>query len=75
VRVAAQSSFPDGGTNCHAVVEEFVPGGAYEQRYFPKPAPSLTRRRFPSRAERAEKRAPEPAPATQIFWGAVEVVS
>ncbi|WP_437581595.1 SDR family NAD(P)-dependent oxidoreductase [Sorangium sp. So ce887] len=87
-RVAAQSSFPDGGTNCHVVIGEFVAGGAYQQRYFPKPAPSLARRRFPPRAGSAPEPvaatqtvaatrtlAPELVAATQTFWGEVVVAS
>lgn len=46
-RIAAQNSFPDGGTNCHVLLEEFVPEGIYQQRYFPKTAPPMTKKRFP----------------------------
>jgi len=46
-RLAAQNSFPDGGTNCHLLIEEFVPDGIYQQQYFPKEAPRMTKKRFP----------------------------
>jgi polyketide synthase PksN len=46
-RLAAQNSFPDGGTNCHLLIEEFVPDGIYQQQYFPKEAPQMTKKRFP----------------------------
>ncbi|MCX8131318.1 MAG: SDR family NAD(P)-dependent oxidoreductase [Clostridia bacterium] len=46
-RVAAQNSFPDGGTNCHVLIEEFVHGGSYRQRYFPKGAPGMVKKHFP----------------------------
>ena len=45
-RIAAQSSYPDGGTNAHAIVEEFVPDASYRQERFAKPQPVLERRRF-----------------------------
>ncbi|ABQ27262.1 SDR family NAD(P)-dependent oxidoreductase [Geotalea uraniireducens] len=43
-RIAAQNSFPDGGTNCHVIMEEFVPEGNYTQRLFSLPAPVLNKR-------------------------------
>jgi polyketide synthase PksN len=45
-RLAAQNSFPDGGTNCHLLIEEFVPDGIYQQQYFPKEAPKMTKKCF-----------------------------
>jgi acyl transferase domain-containing protein/D-arabinose 1-dehydrogenase-like Zn-dependent alcohol dehydrogenase/acyl carrier protein/SAM-dependent methyltransferase len=46
-RIAAQNSYPDGGTNGHILVEEFVPEESYRQRLFSKPQPFLKRSRFP----------------------------
>jgi 3-oxoacyl-(acyl-carrier-protein) synthase/NAD(P)-dependent dehydrogenase (short-subunit alcohol dehydrogenase family) len=46
-RLAAQNSFPDGGTNCHLLIEEFVPDEIYQQQYFPKEAPQMAKKRFP----------------------------
>ncbi|WP_217557309.1 SDR family NAD(P)-dependent oxidoreductase [Paenibacillus sp. GbtcB18] len=40
-RIAALNSFPDGGTNCHAIISEFIPDGSYIRRYFPKQVPVL----------------------------------
>nr|WP_275942651.1 SDR family NAD(P)-dependent oxidoreductase [Paenibacillus alba] len=40
-RIAALNSFPDGGTNCHAIISEFIPEGSYIRRYFPKQVPTL----------------------------------
>ncbi len=42
-RVAALSSFADGGTNAHVVIEEFVPPAGYEQTFQPRPVPLLNR--------------------------------
>ncbi|AXE29470.1 hypothetical protein DK842_05875 [Chromobacterium phragmitis] len=57
-RAAAQSCFPDGGTNCHLIVEEFVPGADYAQRRHGLPMPSMQRRRFPRAAAPASVQAP-----------------
>jgi polyketide synthase PksN len=46
-RLAAQNSFPDGGTNCHLLVEEFVAEGDYRQEYFPKEPPKMAKKHFP----------------------------
>jgi hypothetical protein len=46
-RIAAQNSYPDGGTNAHVLIEEFVAGNEYRQKLFSKPAPLLKRSRFP----------------------------
>jgi acyl transferase domain-containing protein len=46
-RIAAQNSYPDGGTNAHVLVEEFVPSASYQQRLFAKPEPVLQRKHFP----------------------------
>ncbi len=46
-RLAAQNSFPDGGTNCHLLIEEFVPDGIYQQQYFSRKIPKMTKKRFP----------------------------
>jgi len=45
-RVAAQNSFPDGGSNCHILVEEFIPDERYQQRYFPKAIPDIEKKHF-----------------------------
>ncbi|GBF32469.1 polyketide synthase of type I [Desulfocucumis palustris] len=45
-RIAAQNSFPDGGTNCHVLIEEFAPDGSYQQQYLPKTAPDMVKKRF-----------------------------
>ncbi|PXX69495.1 Acyl transferase domain-containing protein [Pseudomonas sp. LAMO17WK12:I10] len=54
-RVAAQSCFPDGGTNCHVILEEFIAAPGYEQMRQPLPAPVFDRRSF--------SRHRDPAPA------------
>lgn len=46
-RIAALNSFPDGGTNCHVILEEFVSDGNYRQQYFPRKAPDMVKKRFP----------------------------
>ncbi|HML90294.1 MAG TPA: SDR family NAD(P)-dependent oxidoreductase [Methylomusa anaerophila] len=46
-RLAAQNSFPDGGTNCHVLIEEFVPDESYQQRFYPQEVPNMARKRFP----------------------------
>jgi acyl transferase domain-containing protein len=46
-RIAAQSSYPDGGTNSHVLIEEFTGGELYRQQLFPHPKPLLNRTRFP----------------------------
>lgn len=33
-RVAAMNSFPDGGTNCHVIIEEFLPEEKYHETIF-----------------------------------------
>ncbi len=45
-RMAAQNSFPDGGTNCHVIIEEFVPEEGYAQNYFSKPAPVMEKKYY-----------------------------
>ncbi len=57
-RVAAQSCFPDGGTNCHLILEEFVPAATYVQRRHSLPLPALRRQTF-ARATRPQS---QPAP-------------
>ncbi|ABQ27260.1 SDR family NAD(P)-dependent oxidoreductase [Geotalea uraniireducens] len=47
-RIAAQNSFPDGGTNCHVIMEEFVPEVNYTQRLFSLAAPAMNKRSFAS---------------------------
>lgn len=46
-RIAAQNSFPDGGTNCHLLIEEFVPDSNYKQQYWPKKYPNMSKQRYP----------------------------
>jgi 3-oxoacyl-(acyl-carrier-protein) synthase/acyl carrier protein len=44
-RMAALNSFPDGGTNCHLIIEEFVPDVlSYQPSFLPKEAPVLVRK-------------------------------
>lgn len=43
-RIAAQNSFPDGGTNCHVIVEEFVPSENYRQQYYFKTVPNMVKK-------------------------------
>ena len=50
-RVAVQNSFPDGGTNCHIVFEEFTSEAEYEQNYFSIPVPVLNKKKFPLTSE------------------------
>jgi acyl transferase domain-containing protein len=45
-RVASQNSFPDGGTNCHVIMEEFVKDEEYTQKYDSLPIPPLHRKSF-----------------------------
>ena len=45
-RTAAQNSFPDGGTNCHIVMEEFEGEGKYEQRLHSIPIPEMNKISF-----------------------------
>jgi hypothetical protein len=45
-RIAAQNSYPDGGTNGHVLIEEFIPDDSYHQQLFSKPEPLLKRSRF-----------------------------
>ncbi|AZE49482.1 Polyketide synthase [Pseudomonas chlororaphis] len=52
-RVAAQSCFPDGGTNCHVILEEFIADPGYEQVRQPLPAPEFDRRSFPRHHDHA----------------------
>ncbi len=40
-RIAAQNSYPDGGTNGHVLIEEFVADRSYRQELFAKPQPLL----------------------------------
>ncbi|WP_323122869.1 SDR family NAD(P)-dependent oxidoreductase [Burkholderia alba] len=75
-RVAAQSCFPDGGTNCHAIVEQFVPDAAYVQRRQPLPLPVLQRRRYARSAPTAPVAAASRAAAAvlsqiQSSWGMI----
>jgi acyl transferase domain-containing protein/acyl carrier protein len=46
-RIAALNTFPDGGTNCHALIEEYVPDATYRRAAFSQPLPNLDRRSFP----------------------------
>lgn len=46
-RIAALNCFPDGGTNCHALIEEFVPDASYRRALFSQPLPLLERKSFP----------------------------
>jgi acyl transferase domain-containing protein len=55
-RVAALSSFPDGGTNGHVIIEEFTSGESHVQRLHAIQPPTLKRK--PLR-ESAPARAPE----------------
>jgi acyl transferase domain-containing protein len=44
-RVAALNSFPDGGTNCHVIIEEFMPDLLSDQPLFtPKELPAMNRK-------------------------------
>jgi acyl transferase domain-containing protein/acyl carrier protein len=44
-RVAALNSFPDGGTNCHVIIEEFVPDLlSYQPLFTPKELPAMNRK-------------------------------
>jgi acyl transferase domain-containing protein/NAD(P)-dependent dehydrogenase (short-subunit alcohol dehydrogenase family)/acyl carrier protein len=45
-RVAVQNSFPDGGTNCHVVMEEYINEEGYEQKYFSIPVPEMNKKIF-----------------------------
>lgn len=45
-RIAVQNSFPDGGTNCHVVIEEFVPDSSYRQQRFAIPFPTVDKKRY-----------------------------
>lgn len=45
-RIAVQNSFPDGGTNCHVVMEEFIAEEEYEQRFFSIPVPEMRKKHF-----------------------------
>jgi 3-oxoacyl-(acyl-carrier-protein) synthase/NAD(P)-dependent dehydrogenase (short-subunit alcohol dehydrogenase family)/acyl carrier protein len=45
-RIAAQNSYPDGGTNGHVLIEEFIPDHSYHQQLFSMPEPRLKRSRF-----------------------------
>jgi acyl transferase domain-containing protein len=45
-RTASLNSFPDGGTNCHVIMEEFVAGEEYKQHYYPLATPSLHKKQF-----------------------------
>lgn len=42
-RVAALSSFPDGGTNAHVIIEEFVASAGFVQRLHPRDVPGLNK--------------------------------
>ncbi|MGK3983836.1 SDR family NAD(P)-dependent oxidoreductase [Sorangium sp. So ce136] len=53
-RVAALSSFPDGGTNFHVLLEEFVANGGYRQEKQPLAPPKLSRKSFPLRQANRE---------------------
>nr|WP_245884416.1 type I polyketide synthase [Tumebacillus permanentifrigoris] len=46
-RIAALNTFPDGGTNCHALIEEFVPDESYRRTAFAQPLPTMDRKSFP----------------------------
>ncbi|WP_095190425.1 SDR family NAD(P)-dependent oxidoreductase [Pseudomonas sp. Irchel 3E19] len=59
-RVAAQSCFPDGGTNCHVILEEFIADAGYVQVRQPLPAPLFDRRSFARHGDHA------PAPVAQV---------
>ncbi|MEN5090691.1 SDR family NAD(P)-dependent oxidoreductase [Pseudomonas protegens] len=59
-RVAAQSCFPDGGTNCHVILEEFVAAADYVPVRQPLPAPVFDRRRFSLNRDNT------PAPVAQV---------
>jgi polyketide synthase PksN len=44
-RVAALNSFPDGGTNCHLIIEEFTPDlQIYQPLFVPKELPEMDRK-------------------------------
>jgi polyketide synthase PksN len=44
-RVAALNSFPDGGTNCHLIIEEYVPDDqSYQSFLLPKELPAMARK-------------------------------
>jgi len=59
-RVAAQSCFPDGGTNCHVILEEFIADPDYVQVRQPLPAPAFERRTFSRHRDTAR------APVAQV---------
>jgi acyl transferase domain-containing protein len=56
-RVAAQNSFADGGTNCHVIVEQFIPPQHYSVLRPPVPTVELQRRCYPMRpkADRSQR--------------------
>jgi acyl transferase domain-containing protein len=68
-RVAALSSFADGGTNFHVLLEEFVMNGHYRHERRPLAPPTLSRKSFPLRRGSLEA-ARNSAPSIQNVWGA-----
>ncbi|MGY2288359.1 SDR family NAD(P)-dependent oxidoreductase [Pseudomonas sp. SDO528_S397] len=58
-RVAAQSCFPDGGTNCHVILEEFVAPPGYVQQREPLAPPVFDRRSFALHRDNAPTPHPE----------------
>ncbi|WP_437277976.1 SDR family NAD(P)-dependent oxidoreductase [Sorangium sp. So ce375] len=67
-RVAALSSFPDGGTNFHVLIEQLVPDGEYRQRRWPAAPPQLARKSFPLTQARRDV-ADQPPSSIQNVWG------
>ena len=48
-RCAAMNVFPDGGTNYHVIMEEFIPDDDYVEKFVSKDLPKLTRRDYSSK--------------------------
>ncbi|AJQ25407.1 SDR family NAD(P)-dependent oxidoreductase [Pelosinus fermentans] len=73
-RVAAQNSMPDGGTNCHVVIEEFVPENmSYHPIYRPKIAPTMIKKALSSVEKNLTEQKQQEPKIVRNKWGEYSV--
>lgn len=72
--LVAQNCFPDGGTNCHVLVEEFVAGEEYICKYESKSVPALKRQRIGSSRQKIAQTSNHIPKQISNIWGSYEEI-